>query len=98
MADNIYPGGGCVRIVFWFLGPILLFGIIAHNIGRDLTGLCSGLIVLAVAIGCVVFSVERRRRELQRRRWAHRCLHCGYSLTGNLSGYCPECGTPDLSE
>lgn len=22
------------------------------------------------------------------------CLNCGYSLTGNVSGNCPECGTP----
>ncbi len=22
------------------------------------------------------------------------CRHCGYDLTGNTSGRCPECGTP----
>lgn len=22
------------------------------------------------------------------------CKHCGYNLTGNVSGICPECGTP----
>lgn len=22
-----------------------------------------------------------------------RCRHCGYNLTGNVSGVCPECGT-----
>jgi hypothetical protein len=22
------------------------------------------------------------------------CRHCGYCLTGNTSGVCPECGTP----
>lgn len=22
-----------------------------------------------------------------------RCTHCWYDLTGNVSGYCPECGT-----
>jgi hypothetical protein len=22
------------------------------------------------------------------------CQHCGYDLTGNVSGRCPECGTP----
>jgi hypothetical protein len=22
------------------------------------------------------------------------CRHCGYNLTGNTSGICPECGTP----
>ena len=23
----------------------------------------------------------------------YQCLHCGYSLTGNASGFCPECGS-----
>lgn len=31
------------------------------------------------------------------RRWRRRqkglCLRCGYNLTGNVSGICPECGT-----
>ena len=39
---------------------------------------------------------------LQMRRWGARnvrlalgqCLACGYDLTGNVSGVCPECGTP----
>ncbi len=30
--------------------------------------------------------IERRRRE----RGA--CVKCGYNLTGNVSGVCPECG------
>ena len=31
----------------------------------------------------------------KRARWkrAGRCAHCGYDLTGNVSGKCPECGT-----
>ncbi len=34
-------------------------------------------------------AVARRRR---RRRDANRCAGCGYDLTGNTSGRCPECG------
>lgn len=26
------------------------------------------------------------------------CQHCGYDLTGNVSGRCPECGTPTKPE
>lgn len=33
-----------------------------------------------------------------RRRWPafkpYQCQDCGYNLTGNTSGVCPECGTP----
>lgn len=28
------------------------------------------------------------------RRARNQCLRCGYNLTGNLSGICPECGNP----
>jgi hypothetical protein len=34
----------------------------------------------------------RRRRE-RRLRGAGFCFSCGYNLTGNVSGVCPECGT-----
>jgi len=34
------------------------------------------------------------RGPLRRRRWAAtgRCTCCGYDLTGNVTGMCPECG------
>ncbi len=35
------------------------------------------------------------------RRPKGHCQNCGYDLTGNVSGRCPECGTPvddDVSE
>ncbi|HEV8693840.1 MAG TPA: hypothetical protein VGQ93_06605 [Lysobacter sp.] len=31
-------------------------------------------------------------RSYRRHRW-ELCVKCGYSLTGNTSGVCPECGT-----
>jgi hypothetical protein len=30
----------------------------------------------------------------RRRRAAGQCAACGYDLTGNVTGVCPECGTP----
>ena len=40
------------------------------------------------------------RRGFLRRRWRRegRCLRCGYDLTGNVSGRCPECGESIGSE
>lgn len=37
-----------------------------------------------------LFRFERR----QHYRPTGRCTACGYNLTGNVSGVCPECGTP----
>jgi len=51
--------------------------------------------VLATAILPAIWFaavVHRRRRPNP-----HQCDHCGYDLTGNVSGLCPECGT-ELSE
>src|SRR5256885_1825357 len=56
------------------------------------------LVVLGLAMLCggglgawwIAADPERRREA-----WAEQdqCLACGYFLTGNLSGVCPECGT-----
>jgi hypothetical protein len=37
--------------------------------------------------------VVRAGRRRRRRRRPGLCPHCGYDLTGNTSGVCPECGT-----
>jgi hypothetical protein len=34
-----------------------------------------------------------RRARIEHRRANGLCLACGYSLQGNVSGVCPECGT-----
>ena len=39
-----------------------------------------------------VAAIRGPLRRQQRRRKG-RCLECGYDLTGNVSGQCPECGT-----
>ncbi len=46
-------------------------------------------IVLA-ALVLAVFGLPRLRRRLRAKR--SQCLRCGYDLTGNVSGVCPECG------
>lgn len=34
-----------------------------------------------------------RRQKIARRQRRGECTNCGYSLRGNESGRCPECGT-----
>ena len=33
-----------------------------------------------------------RNAFANRRQFGYICTHCGYNLTGNVSGRCPECG------
>jgi hypothetical protein len=43
--------------------------------------------MLPIAVVTLRWAGRRRRLKLSL------CLRCGYSLTGNTSGVCPECGT-----
>ncbi len=52
------------------------------------------LIFVACAIPTAWFWT-RPRRDRQRDA-ATRCRNCNYNLTGNQSGKCPECGTPNF--
>ncbi|MDB5910612.1 MAG: hypothetical protein JWP34_4726 [Massilia sp.] len=51
------------------------------------------LIWAAVGLPPVGLVVWLRKRKTARLHAANRCIHCGYSLKGNLSGVCPECGS-----
>jgi len=71
--------------------PIMLFlGISAGLITSDW---CPASILMVIAlIGAldeVVIRVMARCEHLR----APQCHHCGYDLTGNISGICPECGS-----
>jgi hypothetical protein len=52
--------------------------------------LASGLSLVVAVCGFV--AMEQRGAEADRRDTG-KCLHCGYDLTDNVSGVCPECGT-----
>ena len=38
-------------------------------------------------------ATDVRRQRLNQRNPKTTCLSCGYNLTGNTTGICPECGT-----
>jgi hypothetical protein len=54
----------------------------------EIAGAC---ITVAVAAGISALLLLRRLR-LRHRLRNDLCLVCGYSLHGNISGICPECG------
>jgi len=37
-------------------------------------------------------------RQRMKRKVANQCTGCGYDLTGNISGTCPECGQDRLNK
>lgn len=50
-------------------------------------------VVIVAAITAFIMLLQMfGRRESLRRRFTGACHGCGYELTGNLSGVCPECG------
>ncbi len=49
------------------------------------------LLVISVYPGISFIRGFLRRRL---RKTGGRCVVCGYTLAGNMSGICPECGTP----
>jgi hypothetical protein len=57
--------------------------------------LVSGWILLAawLASTSLWWRYYARRLRAQRRRRSNQCLACGYSMSGNASGVCPECGS-----
>jgi hypothetical protein len=49
--------------------------------------------IVGAGTGILVWQRCRRRGALRDWREHGVCLACGYDLTGNVSGVCPECGT-----
>jgi hypothetical protein len=67
-----------------------------------LPGWGSGVVTLMFAAYPTIAFIRGPLRRWRRSRGGL-CLKCGYDLTGNVSGVCPECGTkieqpPDSSE
>lgn len=81
--------GGCLLCAF--INPVAYLGLtfchptLASTVLMVLNA--TGLIVLVVA--CQILITSRRATRYP----PGHCQTCGYNLTGNVSGICPECGT-----
>jgi hypothetical protein len=49
--------------------------------------------VVGIPFAIMPLATSIRIYRNRRRRTSGSCVHCGYNLTGNASGACPECGT-----
>ncbi|UCE58114.1 MAG: hypothetical protein JSU63_11775 [Phycisphaerales bacterium] len=63
-------------------------GMSSHGIAAVTLAAPFGILVACPTIAFIRGPLRRRRR---RRKGL--CIVCGYDLTGNVSGKCPECGT-----
>lgn len=58
-------------------------------------GVAVALVVAALATAILLDLFHPQWGSLaEGRRERGLCFRCGYDLTGNVSGVCPECGTP----
>ena len=59
-----------------------------------LVPLVTGIVAWIVAVFVIVprNKIRREFRVCLREQGVRICISCGYSLTGNTSGVCPECG------
>lgn len=84
----LIPAG---RICFWFSGVLLTTNL---ELGRILDAIhavgIAVILVVVVVLPCSVF-YNRLRWKAVPDPWRY-CSGCGYDLTGNESGVCPECG------
>ncbi len=88
---------------FWIIGVAVIKSVID---GADyISGSALVRAILMPVVGCTTFAVvfiayrlwqrQRVRTSLRRQLVSIGrlvCIHCGYNLTGNVSGRCPECG------
>ena len=81
-------GGGWSGLGFTFAFKPQDFGL-TPLLPRRAFGVPDWFLALAFAIGPILWLRSRRRANT-----GSKCAFCGYSLTGNTSGICPECGTP----
>ena len=96
-------GAGLVgrRLLGWIISGTLINA--AFDVGL-VFGFFAGWLPPLITLGCIAIFIYAlhavgRRDSLKLRFVAEpHCRKCSYNLTGNISGICPECGTPiDLS-
>jgi hypothetical protein len=46
-----------------------------------------------LVVAVIVYALLEKWRTVATRSQRDLCIRCGYNLTGNVSGVCPECGT-----
>jgi hypothetical protein len=79
---------------------IVVAGVVTYGVARGYGALVAVLLfpilVLAAVFVSGWWSIDRPHAVRRHRRSQGLCVQCGYDLTGNVSGVCPECGREAL--
>jgi predicted RNA-binding Zn-ribbon protein involved in translation (DUF1610 family) len=78
---------------FRFLGIEYASSVVGGSSLRNLFVPYWMLVSLLLVLPAFRLAAWRRHRAIRRRLAAGLCRSCGYNLTANVSGVCPECGT-----
>jgi membrane protein implicated in regulation of membrane protease activity len=87
------------RTAYDCLVVVLYFGLAVYLLPRLLavwavapTWVQAAVVAAVIPLAAVGGARDARRSRRRRRKELGLCASCGYSLTGNTSGVCPECG------
>jgi hypothetical protein len=89
-----YDGGVAKSFLMLMLlcgSAVLLAAVLASASLPQPWGRMAGLLAIAASI-LAWYRMDRPREIRAERLEKGQCLRCGYDLTGNVSGVCPECG------
>jgi hypothetical protein len=94
---GVYAGLRTRRLVGWTISGVCID--LAYDVAVGVTladqWLLHAAILAAVTVFLVLLHLIGRRASLRARfDSSPRCTRCAYDLTANVSGVCPECGTP----
>jgi peptidoglycan/LPS O-acetylase OafA/YrhL len=82
---------GLGSVAFYLFNWLFMFGCI--NPFAVFVGGCAATFGLCYAATRIAEPLLQRVRQFVPEGDYHICMKCGYDLTGNVSGRCPECGT-----
>jgi hypothetical protein len=83
----------CLAVASASLGILVaVTSTIPHGLGA-VVGLLSVCLFPFIVLPLVVLVISESRSMRSHSDSANQCSRCGYDLTGNISGTCPECGT-----